>query len=191
MTELIIFMSMVIILLSYNLYRYYKKNKLLEKVQWCVCDSFTGMRSENKLRDYIILSQQKLSLDTNYRITKDEFSIIEDIFKNYQQDLIQKYFAETLPNDNHNNVTFFILTLGDYLEKHQCDTTFNGNEMYIVKERKTYGTWGVTSFSATYLLTDYAVTYNKLLYITQLYFIKLFNIIGEEKLGVISANTTK
>lgn len=188
MTELIIFMSMVIVFLSYNFYGYYKKNQLFKKVKWCVCDSFS---IEQKLRDYILITQQKLSLDTNYRITRDEFSIIGDILKSYQQDLIQKYFAETLPNDKHDNVAFFILTLGDYLEKHQCDTTFNGNEMYIVKNRKTYDTWGVTSFSATYFLTDYAVTYNKLRYITQLYFLKLFNIVGEEKLGVISANATK
>lgn len=192
MINVIIILSIVVVFLSYNLYGYYKKNKLLKKVKWCVTrDSFSRTAPERKMRDHILRLQWKLSLDKKYMITEEEFSAITDILKEYQQDLIQKYFNDTLPNYNHTEEVCFVITLRDFLEKHQCDTAFIGNEMYTIKDHKTYGTWGVTSFSATYVLTDYAVTYNKLYYISQLYFLKLYNIVEQDKLGVIEARAIK
>lgn len=192
MTKVIIIMVAVIAFLSYKFYESCKEKALFKKVKWCVtCDSFSGTAPEREMIKHIFYLQGNLSVEKKYRITEDEYYIIIDILKSYQQNLIQRYFADTLPNDNHDNRAYFVITLRDFLEKHQCDTTFNGEEMYTTKDYKSYDTWGVTSFSATYALTDYAVTYNKVLYISQLYFLRLYNIVGESKLGVISANTTK
>ena len=101
---------------------------------------------------------------------------------------MQKYFNGHLLNGKYVEDVWFVTTLRDFLEKHQSETTFNDNEMYTVKNYKSHGTWGVDLFTATYVLTDYAVVYNKLFYISWLYYLKLHKVVGEEKLGVIITN---
>ncbi|MBE6618414.1 MAG: hypothetical protein E7626_01360 [Ruminococcaceae bacterium] len=163
-----------------------------ENVKWCVYyDSFRKERPEVRMRDHILYLQRELSLDEKYRITKDEFPIIADILKCFQQDLIQKYFNGSLPSYKYTDEICFVINLNAFLDKNECEKDFNGNEMYTTKNYKEYGTYGMTSFSATYELTDYAVTYHKLYYITQLYYLKLYNIVDKDKLGVRCAEIIK
>lgn len=177
---------LVVSFLIYQFYQQCKDKSLFKKVAWCVTSN-----SLRRMLDRILYLQYELEIDEKYKIANDECSVITDILKTYREDLVQKYFNDSLPTYKFIEEVCFVLTLGSYLEKHQCDITFNDNEMYTVKDYKTYGTWGVTSFSATYALTDYAVTYHKLLYITQLYYLKLYKIDDRNKLGVIVAETTK
>lgn len=187
-----IIMAIAIAILLYVVYGYYKKNQLRKKVKWCIAyDSFNNRAAEDEMFNHIYHLQYELSVDKKYMISMDESSTIKGIFKCYQQDLIQKYFTDTLTDYACSDEQQFILTLNSFLSKHQCDKEFNENQMYAVKDYKTYGTWDATSFSATYVLTDYAVTYNKLYYISQLYFLKHYNIVDQDKLGVITANFIK
>ncbi len=194
MPYIITILALVIVFLSQKFYEYYKAKRLFENVKWCVSynpSSFDYIKPEIKLRDTILHLQRKLSLDEKYLIADNELDVISEILKSFQQDLIQKYFNDSLSNCRFTNAEFFIIKLNDFLEKHQCKDTFNGNEMHTTKNYKTYGTWGVTSFSATYVLTDYAVTYYKALYITQLQHNELLTITNPNALGFQMAETTK
>lgn len=192
MIKAVIIMVIAIAFLLYKVYGYYKKNQLREKVKWCIAyNSFNNRTAENEMFNHIYHLQYELSVDKKYMIAVDDAPIVKGILKCYQQDLIQKYFTGALMDYSDDEKKQFVITLNEFLSKHQCDKEFNENQMYAVKDYKTYGTWGATSFSATYVLTDYAVTYNKLYYVSQLYFLKHYNIVDQDKLGVITANTIK
>lgn len=172
----IIILSLVVVFL---LYSHFKKKDLFEKVKWCV-----SSESLSNMRDHVLRLQYRLDLDEKYRITEDEIDIVVEILRSYQKDLIQKYFNDSLSNYRWTEDSCFVITLGDFLRKHELEKEFNGNVMYTVKDYKSHGTWGLPLFTATYVLTDYAVTYHKLYYITQQHFLKLYKIIGEDKVGV-------
>ena len=178
--------------LAYLCYDRYKRSDIFKKVKWCISyDSFDNTEADLNMRNHILRLQHKLSVGESYRITKDESDIIVDILHSFQQDLIQRYFNDSLTSSKYIEEVFFTIALMEFLEKHQCEKTFNGNTMHTMENYKSYGTWGVTSFSATLVLTDYAVTYYKLLYITQLYYNKLHNITDANALGCIKVETTK
>ena len=167
----------VVAFLVYLIYKYYKSNDLFKKVKWCISYDSFSVKPKTKMLYQIIDLQQEMSVEEKYSITKEEADIVIKILESFQQDLVQKYFDEVLPYDcKVTEKVYFVISLNKFLKKHQCKKEFNGNEMFTSKNYKEYGTWGVTSFSATYVLTDYAVTYYKLLYITQLYYNKLLNI---------------
>lgn len=192
MTSLIMLLVIVVALLLYMCYNHYKRNDIFKKVKWCISyDSFNNGEADRKMRVHILRLQHQLSIDERYRITDDESDITIGILHSFQQDLIKKYFNDTLASCKFTEEVFFTISLMEFLEKHQCKDTFNGNEMHTTKNYKSYGTWGVTSFSATYVLTDYAVTYYKLLYITQLHYNKLHNITNPNTLGFQAAEVTK
>jgi hypothetical protein len=114
----------------------------------------------------------------NYRIYGDEErNIAKGILEQYQQDLIQRYFSGKLSAayspPKLTNAEYFLFTLSEFLQKHECETTFNGNEMYKTKDYKSYGSWGGPLYDATYELTDYAVVYHKMYYIAQMYCLTL------------------
>lgn len=178
--------------LSYMCYDRYKRNDIFKKVKWCISyDSFNNTEADRKMYTHILRLQHQLSIGERYRITNDESDIIIEILHSFQQDLIQRYFNDSLTSCKYIEEVFFTISLMEFLEKHQCKQTFNGNEMHTPKNYQEYGTWGATSFSATYVLTDYAIIFYKLLYITQLYCNKLLNITDTNKLGFITAETTK
>lgn len=193
MSYIIVILLFGIVFLSQKTYEYYKANNLFEKAKWCVSYTQPYERtSEIKLRDTILHLQRKLSLGEKYLITESELDIVSGILQSFQQDLIQKYFNGLLSNCKFSNADFFIIKLNEFLKKNQCEDSFNGNEMHAeVKNYKSYGTWGMTSFSATYVLTDYAITYYKVLYITQLQHNELLAITNSNTFAFQTAEATK
>lgn len=176
-------------ILSYMCYDRYKRNDIFKKVKWCISyDSFNKTEADRKMHIHILRLQHQLSIGERYRITDDESDIVIEILHSFQQDLIQKYFNDSLASCKYIEKIFFTISLMEFLEKHQCKETFNGNKMHTTKNYKSYGD---VSFSATLVLTDYAIIYYKLLYITQLYCNKLLNITDSNKLGFQMAETTK
>ena len=65
---------------------------------------------------------------------------------------------------------YFMFSISNYLEEHQCDYQFSSHDMH--KETisfKSYGSWGGPLYDAEYALTDFAIVYHKLYYISLLY----------------------
>lgn len=193
MTWIIVILLFGIVFLSQKTYEFYKSNNLFEKAKWFVSyNQPYEPKPEIKMRDIILHLQRKLSLSEKYLITETELEIVSEILQSFQLDLIKKYFNGSLSNCKFTNAEFFIIKLNEFLERNQCKDSFNGNEMHAeVKNYKSYGTWGMTSFSATYVLTDYAITYYKVLYITQLQHNELLAITNPNTFAFQTAAVTK
>jgi hypothetical protein len=160
-------------------YSYFRHQKIFNNIKWCIASSQNAASAEDrrcelKLRNTILRLQEELAINKEYKIIDAEFGFVIDIIHGYQNDLVQKYFnGYALNYLNLSEEEYYIATFNAFLQRHERERTFNDNEMYTVKDYKSYGTWGNPLFDAKYVLTDFAVTYHKLYYITQLKCIKL------------------
>lgn len=174
--------------------KHYQERDLFNKVRWCVLDN-SEIRCNLNLIEWLCnvphYSQKKESncffpnadklflIQEKYNIQgEEERNIAKEILKEYQKDLVQSYFlGQGCTTDrNLTKITeqeYFLLTLANFLNKHECEKEFNGHQMYITKSYKDRGCWGTFLFNATYELTDYAVVYHKMYYITQIYCLTL------------------
>ena len=168
------------------------KDHLFEKVAWCVVDD-SKVRSNLSLLDWLRNVQfyakrkeanyffphgDKLFLiEEKYWLRETEFDCAKQILKAYQKDLIQKYFTNHLIEYSFTRklteAEYFLCTLNEFLEDHECEKTFDGNQMYNTKKYKDLGCWGTPLFEATYELTDFAVVYHKMYFIAQTYCLTL------------------
>lgn len=129
MIGIIIVLSLAVVFLSYKLYEHYKENELFKRVKWCVfydsSSSFNNVRPELKQRGYIIHLQTEMALEEKYRIVESDYDGINEILKNYQQDLLRKYFKGYAPDyRNLSEEGYFIVTLWDFLRTHECEDSF-------------------------------------------------------------------
>jgi hypothetical protein len=199
MLERIIYFALTILILVfcflvYKTRQYSLDKRLQSHVSWCVTDDSNIYRcnmsllewlcnvphySKNKRPDCFFPNADKLFLieDKYWLSGEEELSIAKEIIREYQKELIQKFFSGRLVANRFacklTDEEYFLLTLKEFLEKYQCETTFHGNSMYNTKEYKSYGYWGAPLFDATYELTDYAVAYHKIYYVTQMYCLTL------------------
>ena len=185
---------LVFCILVYKTYQYSLEKKLQSHVSWCVTDDPNLHRcnmsllawlckvphySKKKSPDCFFPNADKLFLiEDKYWLNGDEeLNTAKEILREYQKDLSQKYFSGYLIASRLkcklSDAEFFLLTLKEFLEKHECETTFCGNKMYKTKEYKSYGSWGLPLFDATYELTDFAVVYHKMYLIAQVYCLTL------------------
>lgn len=193
LATIITLISFILVFLSSKFVEYCKAKRLFENVKWCVSynpSSPYDTKPEIKMRDTILYLQRKAAVEEKYLIADTEFDTVCEILRSFQQDVVLKYFNSILPNYKFDSKECFIFYLDDFLCKNQCKDTFNGNEMYEIKNKKYHGTWGAT-FSATYVLTDYAVTYHKLYYIVQLAIVEINTRLNKEVTGVHRAEETK
>lgn len=191
-------MTLLCCFLVYKIYKFYYKfymeKVLLKHVSWCVTDNSNIYRcntsllawlckvpyySKKRHPDCFFPNADKLFLiEEKYWLKGDEEQdIAKEILQAYQKELSQKYFSEQLIANRLifklSDEEYFLLTLKNFLEKYECETTFLGNKMYNTKEYKSYGSWGAPLFDATYELTDYAVVYHKMYLIAQMYCLTL------------------
>jgi hypothetical protein len=170
------------------------KKDLFSKVAWCATNDSHIYRhnmslldwlckvphySKRKVPDCFFPNADKLFLiEEKYWFKDDEeISIAKEILREYQKDLIQRYFTGRLSVDRSTHKLtdeeYFLVTLKDFLEQRECDKYFNDHQMYITKSYKDHGSWGTPLFDATYELTDYAVVYHKMYLIAQVYCLTL------------------
>lgn len=158
---------------SLKLYEYSLKKSLHERVSWCAGGNAHDCSRSLPLIDIICNAQAIHNLSKEYRLIEEsEQSTAKEILAFFQEYLTQEYFKDALSSDRtivrKSSEAYFIFALKSYLEKYQCDTSFHEHKMYTVKNYVKYGSWGAQLFDATYILTDYAVVYHKILYIVQL-----------------------
>lgn len=146
-------------------YSIFSHPKIFEKIKWCIANDPGSYNIENqrcglKLRNAIARVQSQLSIDTKYKITLGEKELVDKIISAYQQNLIQEYFRGFAVNHPFSNVDYFVITFQEFLERSKDEATFSGETMFIPKS--------YNESDIVYELTDLAITYNKLYYISSL-----------------------
>lgn len=158
-----------------KLIEFYKLNCFRELVAWCVTKNNNVYRCNLRLRDYIHNAQNDLQIPKEYKIQGEEWDFVDQILKKYQEDLKEDYFcgrALMLKKSKYviHGLDYFMFSVANYLDDHQCDYKFLSYDMH--KETISYnhyGNWGGPLYDAEYLLTDFALIYHKLYYITLVY----------------------
>lgn len=171
------YITIIILLVLLTIYLIDKNSlqkALKDRVAWCVTADDNEKRYGLTLLEYL----NNVKAELKYKIVdEEETSISEYILKQYQSELLQSYFNEQIkqsrkeiePKYHSQGQGYFFITLSDFLSKHECESRFYDKEMYNTKSYKSYGTWGVPLFDATYELTDFAVVYHKMYYLAQLF----------------------
>lgn len=218
MFERILYYALVIFILTfcvlvYKIYLFSLQRTLYKHISWCTTDDSSVHRcnlsllnwlckilhySKKKSPDLFFPNADKLFLiEEKYWLSGDEeLNIAKEILHAYQKELSQKYFSGHLIASRFicrlSDAEYFLLTLEEFLKKHECERYFIDNEMYTVKNYKDYGTWGMPLFDATYELTDFAIVYHKMYLIAQMYCLTLRkNPLDANTLAFKSAEYTK
>ena len=127
----------------------------------------TNYYREFPLKRYIFKTYK--NIEPNYQILEQEdISIMEDILKLYQEELIENYFCESLSVDKNLlsvlHEEYFFYTLLCYLDRHNCSTTLCGHTKYSLISMENYGQYGGQLYDAKYSLTKFGMIYQKLFY---------------------------
>lgn len=155
----------LIILLLFCFYRYRDlRHKVLatDLVKYCVSKSPLDV-----LYSFHYLCE---GADQEFHIAKgDESSFARGIIISYQDFLSKRFFQDQLPFGyqyyNFTSNEYLLFSLYSFLRDHVCDSTFNGNDMYVEISRTNYGQWGGKLYESENTLTDYGVVYLKLYYL--------------------------
>ena len=128
---------------------------LYKKVKWCVANITNSISFEDqdvlcKLKNVVYRTQHDLSIEDAYCLSTEDKKYMDIILAAYQADLIQQYFKGYAPNYKVDEEEYFIFTLNKFLDKHEHDDLIAGANMY-----------------ESNILTDFAIVYYKMFYITQ------------------------
>jgi len=158
---------------------YSQEKKLRELVSWSALGDYSPALGRysylSELLYAVLNAQYDDAIDKKYRITEEfEKQYVREIIEEYQKDIMRSYFKGHLKLIKSkyvvNGEDYFLITMRDFLESHQCDEKFLCHDMHEeIVEYKRYGDWGGPCYDATYALTDFAIVFNKLYYITYLY----------------------
>lgn len=172
---------LLILLLSYcihELYSYKQHSQLYYLVGWSVTTNYSSapsIRPGLDLIDYIYRAQRNLGIHADYCFSsQSELDTVALLLKEYQRSLSQKYFnGHLLPPKYKKPISgeqYFMYMLCNMLKHHQCDSHYMNHDMHA--KRLSYvegGLWGIQNYDATYSLSDFALTYHKLYYVTYLF----------------------
>ena len=156
-----------------------QERKLRELVSWSAlgdyCPALSRYSYISKLLIAALNAQYDDSIDKKYRITEEaDKKYVIEIIEEYQKDIMRSYFKGHMKLIKSKYAVsgkdYFLIALCGFLKDHQCDDKFLGHDMRKERlEYKHYGDWGGPCYDATYSLTDFAVVFNKLYYITYMY----------------------
>lgn len=214
MVTIIIILMLIIAFLLFKFYEHFNERDLFNKVAWCTTENSFICRCNLHLIEWLCNvpfystkecrpdrffpnADKLFFIHENYCIRGDkEYNIAKEILEQYQRDLIQKYLSGKLREDSSirklTEAEYFLYTLAFFLQKHECEKIFNGNEMYKTKDYKSYGSWGGPLYDATYELTNFAVVYHKMYYIAQMYCLTLRkNPLDTDTISFIGTEETK
>lgn len=176
MTGLIVAIILVVIIESYfiikKVHELSKQKRLNELVAWCVTTNSNEYRNNLSLLDYIKNAQNKYCTTSELKIATDEWDSVKLLIESFQNDTTQDYFCKHLKNPppKIDGESYFMCLLQEYLDKHQCDHYFLDNKMHKeTLSRKDYGSWGGQLYDATYSVTDFALVFHKLYYISYMF----------------------
>lgn len=166
--------------------KYSQWKSLQQKISWC------ATKDSHLYRDFSLLTYLEClskNADCNYQFpfvkkmrpinnryildSDEEREIAKQILDIYREDLCERFLANRLSINiapNLKDAEYFVLSLKCFLEEHQCDFDIRGIEMHTQTiHHQDYGCWGGPLYDATYEISEFAIVYHKLLYITQEY----------------------
>ncbi len=169
-TSLILLLVVVFCFLFSKLREFYRVKSLRDLVAWSVTGG-DGI----PLWAEISNAQIKLKLPKEYCVTgDDEWEYVREILAEYRKDLMLSYFKGHLIVIKSKYVIsgecYFMASLYAFLCDHQCDYDFLGYKMHKKQiSYKSYGESFSAGFDATYALSDFAIVFHKMHYITYMY----------------------
>lgn len=177
--DLILFLLILtVIYCIHKLYQYKQQSQLRYLVSWSVTTHFNSVPSIRPgldLIDYIYRAQRNLKIPTDYCFTKQsELDVVYLLLAEYQRSIAQKFFNYNLNPPRFkkrlSGEQYFMYMLCMMLKQHQCDNVYLSHDMHEKRISYTeYGSWGGPNYDATYTLSDFALTYHKLYYVTYLF----------------------
>ncbi len=173
MLPIVVVMGIVIAYLITKNRKTAKENRTREMAAWVVTENSSTYRDNKELHEYVAKAQTHLCEE--YRITgENEWRLTKEILSAFRKYLNEKLLSDRLsaPQTKYavTDEDFFMLNLCAYLEDHQCDYSFLGHDMHEETiSRKEYGSYGGRLYDATYSLTQFAVVFHKLYYISYCY----------------------
>jgi hypothetical protein len=155
-----------------------QERKLREVVAWSAIGECCPTLGRNSYTSdlYIAIhnAQFNEAIDKKYRFAEGEKQHILEIIDAYQKDIMRSYFKGSLRLIESKYVVsgeaYFMAAMYSFLSEHECDYTFLGHDMH--KERVFYKSYGESFSSGSesiYSLTDFALTFHKMHYITYMY----------------------
>lgn len=147
-----------------------KVKSLRKLVAWCVTGG-DGIA----LWEEISNAQNKLKIKKKYCLFGDEeWEYVREILDEYKKDLMLSYFRGHLIVIKSKYVlsgeNYFMASLYTFLSDHQCDYKFLEHDMHKeIISYKSYGESFSAGFDATYALTEFAMVFHKMHYITYMY----------------------
>lgn len=157
-------------------YRQHRDHTVLYNlVSWCVTKDSSIFRCNLPLSSYVFNAQNDLEVPSQYRLSvSQEQAAVEELLASFQNELMKDYFEGSLRCVKSKYVIpgnhYFMFALNSFLSEHQYDPCFNGHDMHkSTLSFNGHGSWGAPLFDASYELSDFAVVYHKLYYITYLF----------------------
>lgn len=173
---LLILLAFAIIFMVSKLIKYYEEKKLRKLVSWSVigdyCPTLGRYSYISGLSLAIRHAQCDDDIDAKYRITEEiERQYMDEIIEEFQKHMARSYFEGHLKlmqsKYEVSGEHYFMMAMCKFLDSHQCDPEFFGNDMrQELLEHKTYGGGGS---DATYSLSDFGILYHKMYYITYMF----------------------
>lgn len=119
--------------------------------------------SSMSLKHDILYVERKLDIEKDYCILKDsEHQNVLKIIDVFREAIKNHYFKEKMPKFYKNKERFFLLKLKDFLVDNSDKMDFCGEKMYTPCPHESY----LTRFQ----LTDFAISFYKVLFIVENYY---------------------
>lgn len=143
-------------------YKYSCEKKLWELVSWSAIGDYNPVLDNYSYIEEILIAalnaQYDDTVEKKYRISGDEEKrYLKEIIEEYQKEIMRTYFEGRLHLIKSkyaiSKKDYFMIKLHDFLVHHQDDFRFLGRDMH----------------DAAGMLSEIAIVYNKLLYITHMY----------------------
>lgn len=125
------------------------------------------------IRRNLYILQEDLQIEVEYQLTDKDIPSVDVIIKQFKENLSEDYLSSRLPKYTKSAETSALLYLRDFVIKNQDEMQFGDFKMYRLDEATR------NSFVKRFYLTDFAITYHKVLCILQTYYVKFKKITNE------------
>lgn len=141
--------------------RLIKQNRVSTATKWCANTSGDDLR----IRLYRLSSD--CNIEEQYKIQDNDAEHINRIIADFKRDLESKFFKSKLKPYFCSNKETYFLYLREYMLEKQYDLTISDIPAYIeVESKNNGGLW-----RSTYEITDFGITYHKVLCLLQTWYI--------------------